>query len=163
MRNRRILHAAVAFVLTSFGVLAGAATAPRLWGWEPLVITSGSMAPNVRVGDVVVVAPVVGSVRAGTVVTYRDHGSDRLITHRVVAVRPDGSYVTRGDANAQPDPTPVAPGEVVGEVRLLVPVIGLPATTSRTLTVAGLVLLVTIGALGTNALRKRPKHSSAAR
>jgi hypothetical protein len=43
-----------------------------------------------------------------------------------VSVEPDGSYRTRGDANAAPDSTPVPARDVVGRGRLLVPMVGLP-------------------------------------
>lgn len=95
-------------------------------GWQPVVITSGSMSPLIRPGDVVLTvddaAPEVGEV-----VTFVDPSRpDRLVTHRIVAVEEDGSYRTRGDANAVPDSTPVPSDNVLGRGRLLVPLVGLP-------------------------------------
>lgn len=40
--------------------------------------------------------------------------------------QPDGSYVTRGDANRQPDSTLLRLEQVVGVGRMLVPLVGLP-------------------------------------
>lgn len=91
-------------------------------GWRPLVITSGSMQPTIRPGDVVLVEPN-RVVAPGDVVTI-DTG-DGLLTHRVARV--DGEVVrTRGDANANLDSTAWTPAQVVGTGRLLVPWVGTP-------------------------------------
>lgn len=102
--------------------------APMALGWQPHVVSSGSMTPSLRVGDVLVTAPAApGSIGGGEIVTFRDplHG-DRLVTHRVVRQNADGSLVTRGDANADPDPAPVDPERVAGVGRVVVPLVGLP-------------------------------------
>jgi len=49
-----------------------------------------------------------GGIHAGEIVLVRrsrDHGA--LLTHRVVTVRPDGSVITRGDANSVDDTSAV--------------------------------------------------------
>ena len=108
--------------------LAAWAVVPALVpGWRSVVITSGSMSPSIRSGDVVVVAPSDGKgLSPGTVAVFSDPARPGFLTHRIESVNPDGSYVTRGDANLQPDSTPLRPEQVVGEGRLLVPYIGLP-------------------------------------
>jgi hypothetical protein len=93
-------------------------------GWTPVAITSGSMAPLIRPGDVVVLDPD-AEIAPGSVVTV-DRGPGR-VTHRVVSQRADGTWLTRGDANASADREPVHPEDVVGVGRLVVPVIGYPA------------------------------------
>lgn len=99
-----------------------------LFGWQPVVITSGSMQPSIRAGDVVLAAPVGdGPLEPGTVVTYESPVEDgALITHRVVSRLADGRYRVKGDANAGPDSTPLGIDDVVGTGRLLVPMVGLP-------------------------------------
>lgn len=94
--------------------------------WTAAVITSGSMAPVIRPGDLVVVAEVPPSdLEAGAVLTFRE--VDRgLLTHRIVEELADGTYRTRGDANPTDDPGTVAPDDVVGRGRLLIPALGRP-------------------------------------
>lgn len=101
-----------------------------LLGLRPMLVTSGSMSPLIRTGDVVLVGEHDGEDLApGTVVTFRDASREgRLVTHRIEAVSDDGSYTTRGDANPTPDAAPVRPEDVVGVGRLLVPLIGTPLT-----------------------------------
>lgn len=97
-----------------------------LLGWSPSAITSGSMEPAIRLGDVVVGNPdVPADLGPGTVITF---DSDRgRITHRVVGTDAVGNYITRGDANEGADRVPVAPGEVRSVGRILVPFAGYPS------------------------------------
>ena len=95
-------------------------------GWHPVVITSGSMAPVLRVGDVVLIEDHPDSLLGQrSVITFeRD---DQVITHRIFEVEAaDASYVTKGDANPTPDTDVVPMDDVVGVARLVVPLIGLP-------------------------------------
>ncbi len=96
------------------------------FGWQPVVITSGSMQPLIRPGDVVL-SGAVEDVEAGQVITYEDPARPgTLTTHRVLSVTEDGALRTQGDANATPDSTLVPRDNVLGRGRLLVPLIGLP-------------------------------------
>lgn len=75
----------------------------RVAGVTPLVDYSGSMAPAIGAGDIVLDrGAVAAGLRAGQVATIEDPLSGRLITHRVVSVARRGDRVvvtTRGDAN----------------------------------------------------------------
>jgi signal peptidase I len=98
-------------------------------GWKPMVVTTGSMQPAINPGDIVLSAPPEPDVQldVGTVITFEDPARPgELITHRVESVNPDGTYVTRGDANSSADSYEVTPDELTGVGRLLVPAVGLP-------------------------------------
>jgi len=116
------------FVVSVTMSLALVALAPAVGlGWTSVVITSGSMPPPISIGDVVVASPHDGrGLGLGTVVVFSDPARPGLLTDRIESINADGSYVTRGDANRQPDSTPLRPEQVVGTGRLLVPYIGLP-------------------------------------
>lgn len=80
-------------------------------------VTSGSMEPTLQVGDGFLVWPA-GDLRVGDIVVYRPVVlKAERITHRIVAVTPDG-YVTRGDNSPATDQAagepPVAPGRILG-------------------------------------------------
>ena len=99
-----------------------------LLGWSPTVITTGSMQPAIRPGDVVLQRPPTDeTLSAGTVITFEDPLDDaRLVTHRIDEVEPGGRYTTKGDANGVADSAVVAQDDIVGVGRLLVPVVGFP-------------------------------------
>ncbi|MCU7787029.1 signal peptidase I [Pyrobaculum sp. 3827-6] len=96
-------------------------------GVRPFVVATGSMSPVYMPGDVVLVAPA-KSINVGDVVLYRaDVG---YVLHRVIDVRREGRqiyYVTKGDANASPDPRPVPRENVVGVAVGRIPYVGWPA------------------------------------
>jgi signal peptidase len=94
-----------------------------------MVVTTGSMQPAINPGDIVLSAPPEDDVTLaeGTVITFRDPVREgELLTHRIDTVQPDGSYVTRGDANSTADSYQVTTDEITGVGRLLVPSVGLP-------------------------------------
>jgi signal peptidase I len=95
--------------------------------WTPLAVTSGSMEPAIRVGDVVLTSPPEHPMEPGHVITFDDPARPgTLVTHRIVSVDADGRYRTQGDANPTPDSTLVTPDLVEGRGRILVPMAGLP-------------------------------------
>ncbi|MCA0330614.1 MAG: signal peptidase I [Actinobacteria bacterium] len=123
-----VLGAFIAAILASYAV--------PLWfqlrGERLLVVTSGSMAPDVMPGDAVVIRPVTDAsqLRLGQVVTFAPVGTTMLVTHRIVGLtslkKLDDTtgqpiiignepvfepYIrTKGDANESADPnlTPAA-------------------------------------------------------
>ncbi|WP_432545864.1 signal peptidase I [Kineococcus sp. SYSU DK004] len=138
---------------------------PVAAGWTPHVVLSGSMEPNLRTGDVVVTAPLPADrLRSGLVVLFADpHRPGRTLLHRVSERRGD-ELVTRGDANAVPDPVPVSVQEVDGVARLRVPGVGLPVAwlrgapvTAPAAAAVGLVALAAVVVLP-GRRRVRPVH-----
>lgn len=98
----------------------------RVLGYQPLVVTSGSMAPAMPVWSLAFVQAVpAADVREGDVITFTPPGRGERVTHRVVErVLRNGqtSFVTQGDANRTPDDWRSAAqradtGAATGEVR----------------------------------------------
>jgi signal peptidase len=139
---RGVLAAFVALILLSYAV--------PLWyqlhGDRLLVVTSGSMAPEIQAGDAVVIRPVTSAsqLRVDQIVTYYPVGSAQLVTHRIKAlttvVRRDEQdramldqngnpiedpYIkTKGDANESSDPNLTPSTQVRGIVREIHPAWG---------------------------------------
>ncbi len=119
-------------------------------GVRAFVVSSGSMAPAIPVGSLVLTAPVVDP-QPGTVITFRQGGG--TVTHRVVAVEGD-RLVTRGDANTTPDAGSVRTGSLMGRVGLTVPLAGYAVVFLRQpATLPALVLLVVLVGAGSGAVR----------
>jgi signal peptidase len=124
-----VVRAAAALLLAVLAGLVIASVAPQAVGLSAHVVVSGSMAPQIDVGDVVLTEPVDGAeLRAGQVLLFTDpEQPDRLLLHRLVSFADDGSLVTRGDANPSNDSTHVSAADVQGLARMRVPFVGLPA------------------------------------
>jgi signal peptidase I len=110
----------------SVGVLLMAATmAPRFAaGLQPTVVMTGSMAPSLRPGDVVLMDATAARPDVGAVIQFSD-GSGDTIVHRVAEARREG-IVTRGDANPTADSRLLAEADVTGVAVAVVPLVGLP-------------------------------------
>jgi signal peptidase len=118
-------------VSISLRVVVAAALAvivPVLFGWSSSIVLTGSMRPAVEPGDVVIIAPPrPDRIRDGSVIRFHPPGRPgRAVLHRIVRVTGDGLLITKGDANAVADRTPVPSEAVTGVGRLRVPYIGLP-------------------------------------
>jgi signal peptidase len=122
----RLLHRLSVVVAWSIlGVIAGlflSVSVPYLFGERSLTVLSGSMEPQLHVGDVVVVDQVPPlEVRVGDIVTFRDpEDASRLITHRVREIDVNGSevgFVTKGDANTTVEHWKINAGGTIGRVR----------------------------------------------
>lgn len=96
-------------VFASVAVFLLVAVGPRTGQYRTLTVLSGSMAPTVRPGSVVVAAPApVTDLAVGDVLVYRIPVEDRrVVTHRIVEIVETGPRPvvrTQGDANNAPDP-----------------------------------------------------------
>jgi signal peptidase I len=98
-------------------------------GYRPMVVRSGSMAPTLQIGDVVVADwERADRVQTGEIVTfpYEVDGTD-LVTHRVQTVdlgRDTVRIMTKGDANSTPEQWSVPRGTLLGRVVLTIPKVG---------------------------------------
>lgn len=112
---RRILSAAVRLVTTTVLIAAVAvfvflAVGPRFLAYQTSTMLTGSMAPLINPGDVVVSTKTpTAELKIGDVITYnipvQDH---RVETHRIATLTRNAggttTVTTKGDANNGPDP-----------------------------------------------------------
>lgn len=106
---------------------------PKLLGYQVYDVVSGSMAPAIPVHSVVLVQPAAPEeLQPGEIVAYRSGSSvviHRLVENHIV----EGELVTKGDANAEPDPLKVEYAGVLGTVTAHIPFIGIYAGALNTL------------------------------
>ena len=144
---------AMAWLALTGGLLLWS-VAPVTWGWQPRLVLSGSMQPDLHPGDVVLTSRLTdaASLGLGQVLAVRapDLASGSYL-HRLVRLEPGGLIVTRGDANPTDDFPAVPVDHVLGQARYVIPLVGRPLLWSRQgnpLPMIG-VLLLTALALAT--------------
>ena len=154
MAAMRVVGNVLLWVVALLGVVSGAIwianKADRLL---PVIVSSGSMEPEIRNGDLLIATRTdVADLRPGDIATLPSPARPRtLITHRIVTVVPraDGVAIRmKGDANTALDPGEyvVQSGESVWTPSMTIPKGGTIATTLTKPGVA-IPLLITVGAL----------------
>jgi len=150
-----------AVVLAVFLALALAGVLAPAFGWRLDVVQSGSMSPSIKVGDLVITSPQHAEVQVGDVICFRSGGV--LVCHRVVSIdETNETIVTKGDANEDPDPSPVSYDDVMGTVVLNIPLLGYVISFLRSPFGWALIILLAflalvIGGEGKDPDRKRTK------
>ncbi|NLA12499.1 MAG: signal peptidase I [Firmicutes bacterium] len=105
-----------------------------VFSYFPSAIVSGSMSPQIEMGDVVIVKrePDAG-IKTGDIILFAEE--QMRITHRVVEIGADEAggplYWTKGDANKNRDAAPVLPEQVVGTIVYTIPKAGWVAIWTR--------------------------------
>ena len=98
---------------------------PSFLGVKTYVIISGSMEPNIEIGDIVVVKAE-ENLDIGDVISYRKGQS--VITHRITQINKNENgeieYKTRGDNNNVEDEESIKPSNIEGKVIKIVPKLG---------------------------------------
>ena len=114
---RCIFNAALFLML----IVAMVLLLPGLFGIRPYVVYSGSMEPKIPTGAVVFTKEGAYSPETGDIITF--HNEDTVVTHRVVK-KEEGTFITKGDANKNADPIPVAKSQIIGRVVFCLPYLG---------------------------------------
>jgi signal peptidase len=115
----RVIRFATASVAIGLTLAVATAFVPTLLGREVMIVTTASMEPWAPVGSAVVTRMVdARTVGVGDVITFRPSDAPPT-THRVIEVTEHGTgaatFITKGDANEDPDPTPV---RIAGDVAI---------------------------------------------
>jgi len=118
-------------------------------GFQAKSIATGSMRPAIPVGSLVIIHKVpLNQLQVGNIVTYTKSVNPPVtITHRLFSKTTKNGipyFVTKGDANAEPDPA-IPGGAIIGRVILVAPGVGSVATFTKT--PLGLVIIVVIPGL----------------
>ena len=93
------------------------------------VVLTGSMAPNINPGDIVITVPVKDRVlQVGDVVTYRARRFNGegvgVFTHRIIAGNAQEGFIVKGDHNPSPDIQKPKTNDILGLVVFRIPFLG---------------------------------------
>lgn len=102
-----------------------------LFKYYALAVGSGSMNPNINLGDVVIVEKIkqdkLNSLKIGDVLVYKH--DDKTIVHRIVAIKKYHNkliFRTKGDHNESSDNYDINSNDVIGKVNFKISYIGYP-------------------------------------
>lgn len=124
------IYESVVYVLLAVMLLFTAVIeVPRLFGYKPYIVQSGSMEPIVHTGSLVYTNTKDRDVEVGDIVSYKipiqnAEGEETMVLHRIVGVREDGTWATKGDANEIEDGVTVTNDMIVGTYAWSIPYLG---------------------------------------
>ena len=102
-------------------------TVPKVLGYIPYTVISGSMEPAIPTGSLVYVryAEPETILPEDVIAYYDSRDPAAVVTHRVVENKfSDCEFITKGDANKANDIQPVSYRNVLGRVEASIPVLG---------------------------------------
>lgn len=99
---------------------------PSFLGIKTYVIVSGSMQPELDIGDIVVVKDVEeNELQKGDIISFRE--GQNVVTHRIIEIENKDNqeqFKTKGDNNNSVDNNPVKMDAIEGKVITAIPLIG---------------------------------------
>ena len=125
-RVQKWCNAAATVLVVLAVVLALLLVGVRLVGFRPFCVLSGSMEPAYPTGSLIYVKPCAPEdVQVGDAITFVYNADLDVVTHRVVSIdAANQHFITKGDANADPDSAPVHFQNLIGRPVLAVPYLG---------------------------------------
>lgn len=123
----KILYYIVFTFLIAVALLLIFSFFPIAGNYKFLTVLSGSMEPKIKTGSVVIVKPS-DNYKIGDIITFgKNTKTETPTTHRIydIAVeRGEQMYITKGDANEDPDIKQIAKKEVIGKALFSIPYFG---------------------------------------
>lgn len=119
---------AVCITVFTVATVRAAKADAGVFGWLPYIVLSDSMQDTFAVGDIIVsrrAAP--DAVQAGDIITFRSSDPASLgqvVSHKVRAVNPDGSFTTYGTTTGDDDAYPAQPQDLLGKYAFRLPKLG---------------------------------------
>lgn len=98
-----------------------------LFGYKAFIITTNSMEPQIKIGDVIITKKInEDEIKEGDIITFSIKDKE-MITHRVSKIEKSGNetfYTTRGDNNNVEDKEKITINSIVGKKVLIIPKMG---------------------------------------
>lgn len=128
MKISKIIYYIFIVFIAVIAVLLIVSVFPIPGNYKILVVQSGSMEPEIKMGGAAIVKPAT-DYKIGDVITFGPMSKTRApTTHRIYDIRinefGEPRYITKGDANNAPDQREIQKGEIIGKVLFSVPYAG---------------------------------------
>ena len=127
MKPLKIIYYIFIAFIGAIALLLIVSVFPITGNYKLFIVQSGSMAPAIKMGSIVMVKPM-NDYKIGDIISFGQATRTKApTTHRIYDIKvTEGipSYITKGDANNAPDRREIRKGEVVGKVLISVPYLG---------------------------------------
>jgi signal peptidase len=122
----KIVYYVVIGVIALAGLLLVISFLPVTGNYKVMMVLSGSMEPDIKIGSLVIVKPAL-DYKIGEVITFKKKTDLDPTTHRIEEIRVAGGemlYTTKGDANNASDRSEASKSDIIGKVLFDIPYLG---------------------------------------
>jgi len=127
MKPFKVIYYIFTVFIAVIAILLIVSVFPITGNYKLMIVQSGSMAPAIKMGSVVVAKPA-EDYQIGDVITFGPYSRTKApTTHRIYDIKVQGGepvYITKGDANNAPDQREITKREIVGKVLFDIPYLG---------------------------------------
>ena len=145
MKPFKIIYYTFITFIAVIAILLIVSVFPITGNYKLMIVQSGSMTPAIKMGGLVLVKPA-DEYKIGDVITFGPSTKTKApTTHRIYDVRViEGkiSYITKGDANEDPDQNEVQERDILGKVLFSVPYVGYAVDFTKKPLGFGLIIIV---------------------
>ena len=134
MKKLKIIYYAFLVLIGAFALLLIFSLFPVTGNYKLMVVQSESMKPAMPMGSLVVMKPV-SDYKVGDVISFTQVNKTKTpISHRIheiKVVNGETVYITKGDANEEPDARDIKKGDIMGKVLFTFPYLGYAVTFAK--------------------------------
>lgn len=127
MKIFKIIYSIIIAFIVLIALLLIVSVLPITGNYKVMTVISGSMAPAIKAGSLVMVKPV-SDYKIGDVITFGPYSKTKAPTsHRIYDIKVvdnEPRYITKGDVNNAPDAREIKKSDILGKVLFSVPYVG---------------------------------------
>lgn len=157
MKIFKIIYYIVVLFIAVIAVLLIISVFPFTGNYKVLVVQSGSMEPTIKTGAIIVVKPA-QDYQIDDVITFTNpNNRNDSITHRIYDMKLNQGvpvYITKGDANEDPDSWEILKKDVIGKMLFTIPFLGYVVDFTKTPLGFALIVIVPAGLIISDEIRK---------
>ena len=128
---------------------------PKVFGYSVMVVKTGSMYPELKPDDLIIIKTK-KQYKSNDIITFEDGNS--FTTHRIIEIAENG-FITKGDANEDPDNNIVefnkVEGKVIGKVGGVGKVVKFVTSSYGLICIIFTIVIVVITGYVINIIKKR--------
>ena len=134
MKPLKIIYYGFLILIGAFALLLILSLFPVTGNYKLMVVQSESMKPAMPMGSLVLMKPV-SDYKVGDVISFTQVNKTKTpISHRIQEIKVvngETFYITKGDANEEPDARDIKKGDIMGKVMITFPYLGYAVTFAK--------------------------------
>ena len=151
-----IYYIFIAFIVVIAGLLI-VSIFPITGNIKFMIVQSESMDPAMKMGSLVIIKPI-DNYKVGDIICFNQTNKTKPpISHRINEIREvngEKFYITKGDANEEPDANEIIKKDIIGKIFISVPYLGYAVNFAKKPAGFALIIIIPTGIIITDEIKK---------